>query len=79
MSHQVVYVRPMKSVGVAYLWLIFFGWLGAHHFYIGKIGRGVGYLLTFGWLGIGLIIDLFTLASQVRMANLLRQSGHNQF
>ena len=61
--------RPLKEVGIAYLLWLILGLLGAHHFYLGKIGRGVAYLLTGGFLGIGLLIDLFTLASQVRQVN----------
>lgn len=64
---------PPKSVGMAYLLWFFLGLFGAHHFYLGKIGRGVGYLVTLGWLGVGWIIDAFTLPAQVRTANLLRR------
>ncbi len=58
-----------KSVGVAYVLWFFLGVLGVHKFYLGKTGIGVSYIFTLGWLGIGLIIDLFTLPSQVRKAN----------
>lgn len=58
-----------KEVGTAYLLWFFFGFLGVHQFYLGKNGRGVLYLLTFGGLGIGTLIDLFTLAGQVRQVN----------
>jgi TM2 domain-containing membrane protein YozV len=58
-----------KDVGVAYLLLIFLGCLGGHKFYIGKIGMGILYILTFGLFGIGLLIDLFILAGQVRQYN----------
>lgn len=61
-----------KSTGVAYLLLFTLGFFGGHQFYIGKIGRGVGYLFTGGWFGVGLLIDLFTLPSQVRTINALR-------
>ena len=36
----------------------FFGFLGIHRFMKGDIGMGILYLLTFGLLGIGVIIDL---------------------
>lgn len=55
------------------MWALF-GLLGVHHFYLGKVGRGVGYLLTLGWLGIGLVIDLFTIPAQVRMVNAFARS-----
>lgn len=57
----------MKSKGTAYLlWLVsIFGWLGFHHFYLGKIGKGIIWILTLGVFGIGALIDLFTIGSQV--------------
>ncbi len=58
-----------KSVGIAYLLWFFLGALGVHQFYLGRTGRGVSYIFTFGWLGIGLLIDLFTMSKQVRQAN----------
>ena len=39
----------------------FLGVIGAHRFYVGKIASGIGYLLTFGWLGIGPLIDFFVI------------------
>lgn len=61
----------MKSKGVAYLlWLISgFGWLGIHHFYLGKIGKGIIWILTGGVFGIGSLIDLFTLGGAVESYN----------
>lgn len=46
-----------KSRLVALLLCIFFGYLGFHRFYVGKIGSGVLYLLTVGVWGIGWVID----------------------
>ena len=43
--------------------------LGGHQFYLGKTGRAVSYLLTCGWIGVGPLIDLFTLPAQVRQVN----------
>ena len=59
----------MKSKSVAYLLWFFFGILGVHYFYLGKIGKGVLWLLTAGLLGIGWVIDLFTLGGQVDQIN----------
>jgi hypothetical protein len=73
--HPGVYLRPDKSLGVAYLLWFFLGFLGVHHFYLGKVGRGIGYLLTFGWFMIGLLVDLFTLPSQVQRINVERKVG----
>jgi TM2 domain-containing membrane protein YozV len=63
-----------KSTGTAYLLFLFcfIGLAGFHRFYIGKIGTGVLYLLTWGWFGIGLIYDLFTIPGQVRKRNEMR-------
>ncbi|WP_218577237.1 TM2 domain-containing protein [Phytohabitans rumicis] len=60
---------PEKSVGTAYLLWFFLGAVGAHQFYLGKTGRAISYIFTLGWLGIGLLIDLFTLPKQVRAVN----------
>jgi len=57
----------MKSKGVYFLlWLLSgFGWLGFHHFYLGKIGKGIIWILTGGVAGIGSLVDLFTIGSAV--------------
>jgi len=61
----------MKSKGTAYLlWLISgFGWFGFHHFYLGKIGKGIIWILTGGVFGIGALIDLFTIGGAVENYN----------
>lgn len=69
------YAVPEKSVPVAYVLLFLVGFLGVHQFYLGKTGRGLGYLLTFGWFTFALWLDLFTLASQVRQINTQRRVG----
>jgi TM2 domain-containing membrane protein YozV len=61
----------MKSKGTAYLLWVFLGPFGAHRFYLEKIGTGILYLLTFGIFGIGWLIDLFTLGTQVDAYNAL--------
>jgi TM2 domain-containing membrane protein YozV len=68
----------MKSKGLAYLLWFFFGFVGAHKFYLEKIGMGVVYLCTGGLLGIGWFIDLFTLGNQVDTYNALHGSRNNQ-
>ena len=42
----------------ALLLCVFLGFLGAHRFYVGKIGTGILWLFTFGLFGIGAIYDL---------------------
>ncbi len=37
---------------------LFLGGLGVHRFYVGKIGTGILQLVTFGGLGIWVLIDL---------------------
>jgi hypothetical protein len=51
-----------KSRLVALLLCIFLGSLGAHRFYVGKVGTGVLMLLTFGGLGVWTVIDLIFVA-----------------
>jgi TM2 domain-containing membrane protein YozV len=66
---------PPRAVGIAYVWWFFLGAVGAHQFYLGKTGRAISYIFTFGWLGIGILIDLFTLPAQTRQVNAQRAVG----
>ena len=45
-----------KIASVAAL-LMFFGMLGVHRFFVGKIVSGICFLMTMGFLGIGVIYD----------------------
>lgn len=47
-----------KKKVTAILLCIFLGWLGGHRFYVGKVGTGILYLLTCGFWGIGVLLDL---------------------
>ena len=60
----------MKSKGVAYLLWFFLGIFSAHRFYIGSVGVGVLYLITFQLFGLGWIIDLFLLGGLVDIYNI---------
>jgi TM2 domain-containing membrane protein YozV len=46
-----------KSWVVALLLCFFVGMLGVHRFYVGKVGTGVLQILTFGGLGVWVLID----------------------
>ncbi len=41
----------------AFLLCILLGWVGAHRFYVGKIGTGILWLCTFGIFTVGIIYD----------------------
>jgi hypothetical protein len=66
-----------KGIGIAYALMLFtlIGVAGIQHFYLGKVGRGILWLLTFGIFGIGTIVDLFTLPSQTKTVNARRAVG----
>ena len=46
-----------KKMVPACLLCAFLGVLGVHRFYVGKVGTGILQLLTFGGLGIWVLID----------------------
>lgn len=46
---------------IAFILCFFFGALGVHKFYEGKIGTGILYLLTCGLFGIGWFVDIITI------------------
>ena len=48
-----------KSKWVSFFLCLFFGALGIHKFYEGRILMGILYLCTGGLIGIGVIILLF--------------------
>ncbi|MFO7722309.1 MAG: TM2 domain-containing protein, partial [Bacteroidales bacterium] len=82
MSHQdMIYDANKKSVGLAYVLLIFFGGFGIHRFYLGRTGSAVAMVLLMGltlltwWFGLGILtmlvlsiwvfVDLFLTAGMV--------------
>ena len=50
-----------KNKWISFFLCLFFGVFGAHKFYEGRILLGIVYILTAGFAGIGIIIDLIIL------------------
>ena len=50
-----------KSKWVSFFLCLLFGVVGAHKFYEGRILLGIVYILTAGFAGIGIVIDLIIL------------------
>lgn len=50
-----------KSKWAAFFLCLFFGVLGIHKFYEGRVLLGIVYLLTLGLCGVGVVIDLVIL------------------
>ena len=51
-----------KGFVPALLLCLLLGFLGAHRFYVGKIGTGILMLVTLGGLGIWNLVDLIVIA-----------------
>jgi hypothetical protein len=77
LSPPAVAALSPKSAGTAYLLMGFslVGLCGMQHFYLGKLGQGVLWLITFGLFGFGTVTDLFTLRSQTKTINARRALG----
>jgi TM2 domain-containing membrane protein YozV len=54
---------------VTWILLTFLGVFGAHRFYLGRWGTGILYLLTGGFVLIGVVYDFLTLNSHVDERN----------
>ncbi len=63
------YLPGPIDYNLAWLLLVFLGFFGVHRLYMGKIGTGILYLLTFGLFGLGYIYDMWTLNDQVTLIN----------
>ena len=72
-AHQEVNKESQEvyKEGLGYgLWCLgLTGICGGHRIYMGKYGTGILWLLTFGLLGVGQIIDLFRMKSLIRDSN----------
>jgi TM2 domain-containing membrane protein YozV len=54
---------------IAWILLTFFGYVGLHRFYLGKILTGVLYFFSLGLFGVGIVYDFWTLNEQVSERN----------
>lgn len=52
-----------KSKRTALLCCIFGGFLGAHYYYVGRVGKGVLYTCTGGLFGLGWLFDIYKVAA----------------
>ena len=52
---------PYKSKWTAFFLCFFFGFLGIHRFYVGKNGTGLLWMFTFGFFGLGALVDFFSI------------------
>lgn len=77
MSYNNGSALPPKDSGLALVFAIvgLLGINGLQYFYLGKIGKGVIFLLTLGFLYIGTIISLFTIMSETKQINTQRAVG----
>lgn len=65
-------IHSSKSRIIALLLCIFLGFLGIHRFYVGKTGTGFLFLITGGFLGIGVLIDFI----MILFGSFTEKSGH---
>ena len=64
-----VYQSGPLDYSVAWILFLFFGVLGVHRFYQGKLFTGLAFFFTGGFVGLGLIYDLLTLNDQLSELN----------
>ena len=50
-----------KNRWLALILCFFLGCFGVHRFYVGKIGTGILWVLTMGFFGIGVLLDLIVI------------------
>lgn len=64
-------IQEEKHTSIAYLlWgLGFVGICGLHRIYLGQYGLGTAMLLTFGFLGVGQVIEVVTIPQATQDAN----------
>lgn len=50
-----------KSRKTALILCVFGGWIGLHNFYVGRYGRWILYMFTFGFFFMGWVFDIFSI------------------
>jgi TM2 domain-containing membrane protein YozV len=58
------FTKERRNPNVTLFLCLFFGWAGGHHYYLGRIGKGILFSL-FAWTLVPLVISLFA-ASRIR-------------
>lgn len=61
--------KRQKQPVVTWLLWFFLGSLGAHRYYLGRIGTAIAQTLTLGGLGIWALIDVFLISGMIRKEN----------
>ncbi len=62
-----------KDMLVTYLFWLFIGVFGGHRFYLNRPLSGVAFLFTFGFLGIGWLVDAALIPGMVEHSNIRAQ------
>lgn len=68
----------MRKKSTAALLAFFFGGMGAHKYYLGRVGQGVLFSLTLGIVGIGSLINFIQLLCMSESEFNSRYNGVNQ-
>ena len=53
-----IFIHRIREKTLQIFLCLFFGFIGAHRFYEGDILKGILYAATWGFLGIGIVVDL---------------------